>query len=89
VDRQLTVSFPRELVDNLADAVAERLRDQDGEQVPEGWLAPKAAADYLGVDRRRIHDLTSLGALEPDGRDGRTPLFLRETLDRYARSEDR
>jgi excisionase family DNA binding protein len=89
VDRQLTVSFPRELVDNLADAVAERLREQDGEQTPEGWLDSQAAAEYLCVPRRRIYDLTSDGRIKPDGRDGSKPLFRRETLDRYARSEDR
>jgi hypothetical protein len=90
LDRQITLAFPREVIDNLADAVAERLRDSNGaEEQPEGWLAPQAAADYLGVSRRRVHDLTSLGALKPDGHDGRTPLFRRETLDRYARSESR
>ena len=87
MDRQLTVSFPRELVDNLADAIAERLREQDGEPTPEGWLDSEAAADYLGVKRRRIYDLTSEGRITPDGRDGSKPLFRRETLDRYARSE--
>ena len=85
---QLTTDLPQGVIDNLADAIAERLREQAcPEHAPEGWLAPQAAADYLGVSRRRIYDLTSLGEIEPDGRDGRTPLFRRETLDRYARSE--
>ena len=52
---------------------------------PGGYVAPAAAADYLGVSRKRIYDLTSMGSLVPDGRDGRTPLFTRETLDSYAR----
>jgi hypothetical protein len=52
----------------------------------DGWLAPAAAARYLGINRKRIYDLTSCRALVPDGRDGRTPLFTRSTLDAYARS---
>ena len=50
----------------------------------DGWLAPAAAAEYLGVGRRRVYDLKSAGALEPDGFDGRTPLWRRSTLDAYA-----
>lgn len=48
-------------------------------------MAPGDAARYLGVSRKRIYDLTGSRALEPDGRDGRTPLFRRGTLDAYVR----
>jgi hypothetical protein len=48
-----------------------------------GYPAPAAAC--LGLTMRRIYDLTSAGRLAPDGRDGRTPLFTRATLDAYAR----
>ena len=83
----VTVALSPETVDAIADALAERLREP--QTAPEHeWLAPQGAADYLGLTRRRIHDLTSLGAIKPDGRDGRTPLFRRRTLDRYACSED-
>lgn len=50
---------------------------------PTGWLPPAAAAEHLGVTRKRIYDLKSSGAIPPDGYDGRTPLWLRETLDAY------
>jgi excisionase family DNA binding protein len=48
-------------------------------------MTPADAARYLGLTRKRIYDLTSMRALEPDGRDGRTPLFRRETLEAYVR----
>lgn len=72
--------------DDLA-ALAERLRplvasDPDRQE----WMTPAAAADYLGVTRKRVYDLTSSRQLAPDGRDGRTPLYRRSTLDAYARS---
>lgn len=72
----------------IAEQLAERLRTTGGcatATMLGGYLAPQAAADYLGVSRKRVHDLTSLGTLTPDGRDGRTPLFTRSTLDAYAR----
>lgn len=69
----------------MADQIAEQLRPDTPD--PSGYLSAQGAADYLGVSRKRIHDLTSMGALEPDGRDGRTPLYRRETLDDYAVSK--
>jgi hypothetical protein len=73
-------------------ALAERLRPWLAPELEtptsecSEWLAPAAAAEYLGVTRKRIYDLTSSRQLEPDGRDGRTPLYLRSTLDHYARA---
>jgi hypothetical protein len=75
-------------VEALAGVVAERVADRLGAQSAdgEGYLSPEAAARYVGVPRRRIHELTSSGLLVPDGRDGRTPLYRRQTLDDYVRS---
>ncbi len=75
-------------VEALAGAVAERVADRLGAQTAgdEGYLNPEAAGRYVGVQRRRIHELTSAGLLVPDGRDGRTPLYRRQTLDDYVRS---
>lgn len=73
------------LAGQLADALAPHLPDR-GEPEPSGWLTPQGAAAYLGVTRKRVHDLTSARSLIPDGRDGRTPLYTRQTLDAYARA---
>ena len=70
--------FVEALAATVADQVAERLRGEG-----EGFLNPEAAGRYICVARRRIHELTSAGLLEPDGYDGRTPLYRRQTLDEY------
>ena len=67
----------------LAERVAERLQGDGAEA--EGYLNSEAAARYICASRRRIHELTSAGLLAPDGRDGRTPLYRRGTLDEYVR----
>lgn len=75
----------RRLAEALAPILVQRLGHQEQPSTPEGYLAPDAAARYLGVSRKRIYDLTSMRVLVPDGRDGRTPLFMRSTLDAYVR----
>ena len=77
-----------ELDDDALDALAERLAPRlAGRLAPaeDRWLTAADAGHYLGVTRKRIYDLASMRAIEPDGRDGRTPLYRRETLDAYAR----
>lgn len=72
--------FVEALAATVAEQVADRLHDAaEG----EGYLNPEAAARYICVSRRRVHDLTSAGLLTPDGYDGRTPLYRRRTLDDY------
>ena len=87
--RALVATLDDQALDVLAQLLAPRLAALSPERsdAPAGYLAPAAAAAYLGVTRKRIYDLTSSGALEPDGRDGRTPLFSRTTLDAYVRGE--
>jgi excisionase family DNA binding protein len=75
----------RRLAEALVPILAQRLGRQEPAPASEGYLAPDAAARYLGVSRKRIYDLTSMRVLVPDGRDGRTPLFTRATLDAYVR----
>jgi hypothetical protein len=72
--------FVEALAATVAERVADRLR---GAAEDEGYLNPEAAARYICVSRRRVHDLTSTGLLAPDGYDGRTPLYRRRTLDDY------
>jgi excisionase family DNA binding protein len=80
----------RRLAEALAPLLLDRLdAGQEQAEAADGYLTPEAAARYLGVSRKRIYDLTSMRALVPDGRDGRTPLFTRETLDAYVRGGHR
>lgn len=76
--------FVEQLADTLAERIADRLQGQDGDE--GGYLTAEAAGRYIGVSRRRIHNLTSAGLLTPDGHDGRTPLYSRSTLDDYVRN---
>lgn len=73
--------FVEQLAECVAGQVASRLRQATRPDV--GYLNAEAAGRYIGATRKRIHDLTSMGRLVPDGHDGRTPLYLRETLDAY------
>ena len=70
------------VADGLAEQILERLdvglRTLDG-----GFLDAEGAARHLSTSRRRIHELTSLRALRPDGYDGRRPLYRRSSLNRY------
>jgi hypothetical protein len=71
-------------VDALAATVAEQVADRlQGAAEGEGYMNPEAAGRYICVSRKRIYELTSAGLLTPDGHDGRTPLFRRQTLDGY------
>ncbi len=72
--------FVEALAATVAEQIADRLHDPAEN---EGYLNPEAAARYICVSRRRVHDLTSAGLLTPDGYDGRTPLYRRRTLDDY------
>jgi hypothetical protein len=84
------LTLPDEALEQLAAAllplVVERLEARASADAG-GWLNAKGAAEYLSVPRSRIYDLKSMGALEPDGYDGRTPLWRRATLDTYVRSQ--
>jgi hypothetical protein len=83
----VVISISEALVDLLAEQVATVLAERIVARLPspsdDGYLAPAAAAEYLGVSRKRIYDLRSARSLRPDGYDGRTPLFTRATLDAY------
>jgi hypothetical protein len=85
VVRALLAELDDAALDELARLLAPRLVAVQTDRSAEGYLAPAAAAEYLGVSRKRIYSLRSSGALEPDGYDGRTPLWSRATLDAYVR----
>jgi hypothetical protein len=75
--------FVGDLAERIAERVADRLHDADD----DGYLDAEASGRYMGVPRKRVHDLTSAGALVPDGHDGRKPLYRKSTLNAYLRGE--
>ena len=79
------LSFPPELLDAIASAVADELERRGAASAPASpWLDVDEAAAYLRCARQRIYDLVSEGRLEP-ARDGRRLLFARDALDSYLR----
>jgi hypothetical protein len=83
--RALLAELDDAALDELARLLAPRLAAVQTEQPAPGYLTARDAAAYLGVKVKRVYDLRSSGALEPDGYDGRTPLWSRATLDAYVR----
>ena len=71
-------SWVEALANVLAERIAERLQPVD-----DGIVDAEGAALHLSTSRQRIHQLTSMGVLRPDGYDGRRPLYRRASLDRY------
>ena len=65
-----------QLADRIADALAEKMENQ------EPYLSVEQAADYLAAKPKRLYDLAESGRLHTY-RDGRRLLFRREDLDRY------
>jgi hypothetical protein len=55
----------------------------------DGYVNAEEAGRYLGLSRKRIYDLKVRGLLQPDGYDGRTPLWRRATLDAYVQARPR
>jgi len=72
---ELRFQIPDELVDTIAERVAERL-----ERPAEAWLDVDAAAEYVAAPRSRIYDWIAQERVECR-RDGRRVLFRREWLD--------
>ena len=75
------LSLPEELVNRLADEVADRLAAKMDPQ-SEPYLNVDGAAEYLACDKRRIYDLKERGAI-PTYQDGKRLLFRRCDLDEY------
>jgi hypothetical protein len=72
-----------EFVDHMAARLAEHVAEQLRHTADDRYFDAEAAGRYMGVPRKRVHDLTSAGALVPDGHDGRKPLYRKTTLDAY------
>ena len=71
----LQVDFPDELIDAIAERVAERIG-----KPPEAWLDVDQAAEYISAPKSRVYDLVAQERVECR-RDGRRVVFRREWLD--------
>jgi Helix-turn-helix domain len=68
----------------VSQLVNERIRQAlDGQTTEDPWYDSAAAAQYLGVTRQRIHDLSSQGLLPRVGEKGQRLYYKRSTLDAY------
>lgn len=79
IDSAISLGVPPELIEALADHVADRLTAQMSEP-PSAYLKIEEAAEYLACPVSRIRDLKDQGRLR-HYRDGRRLLFRREDLD--------
>ncbi len=77
----LSIDLPPELIDAIAERVAERLAadDQDND---DGYLDVGGAAEFLSCPTSRIYSLTSAGRL-PHHKDGSRLLFAKGELRDY------
>jgi excisionase family DNA binding protein len=83
----LTPEVVQQLAETLYGMLAERFAQ--AQQAPQKkYLTVQEAADYIGVKRQRIYDLTSAGRLTRL-KDGTRTLLDREEIDAYLRGEKR
>ena len=87
---QLTVTLPDQLLQRVADRVAERVlaRLPALPAATSPWLDFDAALAYLGFTRDRLYKLTAARAIPfRKKRDGQGLLFHRGELDRWLKQE--
>lgn len=82
----LNVTFPDELVEQIARRTAGLLAERETERAA-GWLNAEQAADYLACPQSRIYDLVQIGRLRRK-LDGRRLLFRAEWLDAVLRDPE-
>ena len=82
----LTVDFPPELVERIAERAAELVVTSapNGAEV-DGYLDVEGAGDFLSCPKSRIYSLVSAGRI-PHHRDGSRLLFDRAELREYVRN---
>lgn len=82
----LALHIPDELLDAIADRVAERLAARQPTPPEDGWLrgADEIAA-YIGAPRSRVYALSSAGRI-PVHRDGSALIARRRELDDWLRN---
>ena len=82
----LPLLVPAELVEGIAQRVAELLREYNGTSAEpvSPWLDVAGACAYLGFSRDRLYKLTAAGAIPcRKKRGGQGLLFHREELDAW------
>lgn len=87
---ELTVSLPEELVQTLAERVADVLLERTGITTTQEspWLDFASAMTYLGFSRNKLYKLTASRAIPfRKKRDGQGLLFNRDELDRWLERE--
>jgi len=77
------LNFPPELLDAIADKVAERIGTTAG---PSPLLTVAEAAEYLRCQQKRIYDLTGQRRIA-FLKDGSRTLIRRDALDQYLANE--
>ena len=75
---ELHIAVPDELVDEITERVARRLRAPECEP----WVGVERAAEHLGCPRQRIYHLTAARAI-PFRKDGARVLFRLSELDAW------
>jgi excisionase family DNA binding protein len=86
---ELSLPIPTDLVEAIAQRVAELTREQISEACAPAspWLDLNAAAGYLGFSRDKLYKLTAAKAIPlRKKRDGQGLLFHRDELDHWLES---
>ena len=76
----LSLAVPPELVEAIAERVAELLVERLPAQGPAPWLDVDGAAEYLACPKSRVYEFIAAKRVR-HFRDGRRVLFRREDLD--------
>jgi excisionase family DNA binding protein len=79
----LSVDFPQELIEQIAQRAAELIADRPSQT--EGFLDVEGAASFLACPKSRIYSLVSAKRI-PFHKDGSRTLFDRAELHEYVRT---
>jgi excisionase family DNA binding protein len=77
----LSLAFPPELVEAIAERAAEMLADRRAPEL-EAWIGVEEAAEHLACPKSRVYGLSSAGRI-PHRKDGSRLLFRRSELDEW------
>ncbi len=78
----LTVDFPPELVERIAERAAEIVAKRAGDGEADAWLTVAECAEHLRCSTGRIYQLVSARRI-PYSKDGSRTLFRRSQIDAW------